>query len=405
MGASVRSTLAVPLWRGDDILGVLQVDNRDAPGMLKARDLDVLLVVAEQASLAVSNARLIKRLKVAEEELRNENSFLKARERDRRGASSHESHDLGIVGESSAMTGLLSQLESVADTNVTVLIEGQTGTGKELVASAVHYQSRRRDGLFVAQNCAALTESLLDSELFGHKRGSFTGATEDKKGLFEVADGGTLFLDEVTEAPMTIQSKLLRALQEGEIRPVGATEPKHVNVRVVAATNRDLEAEVKAGNFREDLYYRLKVFPLRVPPLRERRSDIPLLIQHFLKKYAAEIGKAVAGIATEVTNLLVAYDWPGNVRELQNEIQRLVIQSKPGSFLTVELLSPRMRKGEDFIQRAGGSKGTLRDTLTAVEKYLILEALREHDGNKTNTAKALGITREGLHKKLRQLEI
>ncbi len=394
MAASVRSTIAVPLWRGDEILGVLQVDNRDAPGMLKPKDLDVVLVVAEQASLAVWGARLIKRLKVAEARLRQENTFLKDREQ----------REVSLIGESDAMRDIMSQLDKVADTRVTVLIEGATGTGKELVASALHYRSSRRDELFVAQNCAALTESLLESELFGHKKGSFTGAIADKKGLFALADGSTLFLDEITEAPMSIQSKLLRALQEGEIRPVGASSAQTVNVRVVAATNRNLEAEVEAGRFREDLYYRLKVFPLRVPSLRERRSDIPLLIQHFLERYAAELGKPVAGVSAEATNLLTAYDWPGNVRELQNEVQRVVIQVDPGAFVTPDLLSSRMRKGEQLVARSGVAKGTLKETVLAVEKYIIFEALREHGGNKTSTAKTLGITREGLHKKLRHYD-
>jgi Nif-specific regulatory protein len=394
MAASVRSTIAVPLWQDKEILGVLQVDNRDAPGMLKPRDLDVLLVVAEQASLAVAKAGLIKRLEIAEQRLRAENTFL--RDRGQREAN--------IIGGSDAMKHLLGQVDKVADTNVTVLIEGETGSGKELIAAALHNRSRRRDKLFIAQNCAALAESLLESELFGHVRGAFTGATDDKKGLFELADGSTLFLDEITEAPMSIQSKLLRALQEGEIRPVGASASRNVNVRVVAATNRNLEAEVEAGRFREDLYYRLKVFPLRVPPLRERRTDIPLLVQHFVERYGVEIGKPVAGITPEAMNVLMSYDWPGNVRELSNEVQRMVIQAEPAAFVTPDLLSSRMRKGEEIAVRAGASKGNLRDKMLAVEKFIVFEALREHGGNKTSTAKALGITREGLHKKLRQFE-
>jgi Nif-specific regulatory protein len=353
-----------------------------------------MLVVAEQASLAVANRRLIKRLAVAEQRLREENTFLKDRGQ-REGM---------IIGDSEAMKHLLLQIGKVADTNVSVLIEGETGTGKELVASALHARSRRRDKLFVAQNCAALAESLLESELFGHVRGAFTGATDDKKGLFELADGSTLFLDEITEAPMSIQSKLLRALQEGEIRPVGASAPRTVNVRVVAATNRNLEAEVEAGRFREDLYYRLKVFPLRVPPLRERRSDIPPLVQHFLERYGADIAKPVAGITPEAMSVLMAYDWPGNVRELQNEVQRVVIQVEPGAFVSAELLSSRMRQGEELALRAGAARGTLKDKMIAVEKYIVYEALRERGNNKTSTAKALGITREGLHKKLRQFE-
>jgi transcriptional regulator with GAF, ATPase, and Fis domain len=400
MGASIRSTLAVPLWKGEEIIGVLQADNRSAPGMLNARDLETLLVLAANASLAVANARLIKRLVLAEERLQKENSFLKGREEKRRGGSSLE-----IIGGSEAMRKVITQLDKVVDTRVTVLIEGETGTGKELIAAAVHYRSRRRDKLFVAQNCAALAESLLESELFGHKKGSFTGATDEKKGLFEIADGGTLFLDEITETPPSLQSKLLRALQEGEIRAVGATSSKHVNVRIVAATNRNLEEEVAKGRFREDLYYRLKVFPLRLPPLRERRDDIPLLAGYFLERYADEIGKPCGGFSQQAMELMVAYGWPGNVRELQNEVQRLVIQLDPGAFATPELLSPRIRQVEGLIGRAGVTKGTLREMMDSVEKYFLLEALRDHNNNKTNAARSLGITREGLHKKLRQFGI
>ncbi len=398
LGASIRSTIGVPLWKGEDILGVLQVDNRDTPAMFDSADLDALGVLAATASLAVANARLIRRLRAAEEKLTKENSFLKRRERSRRG-------EVEIIGKSRAMTGLIEQLDKVANTRVTVLIEGETGTGKELVASALHYRSRRRERLFVAQNCAAMPENLLESELFGHKRGAFTGATEEKKGLFDIADGGTLFLDEVTEMPMALQAKLLRVLQEGEIRPVGATHEKHVNVRIVAASNRNLEEEVKKGAFREDLYYRLKVFPLRVPPLRERREDIPLLAGHFLERYTKEIGKPVAGFAQDAMELMMGYEWPGNVRELENEVQRVVIQAEADGFVTSDLLSPRVRKVEGIVARAGVTRGTLKQMVEQVEKFFLIEALREHGNNKTSAAKALGITREGLHKKLRQLKL
>ncbi|AKT37697.1 sigma-54-dependent Fis family transcriptional regulator [Chondromyces crocatus] len=400
IGASIKSTIGVPLWKGEEIIGVLQVDNRSAPGALGAVDVETLLVLAANASLAVANARLIKRLVLAEDRLRKENTFLKGREEKRRGGKEAE-----IIGQSEPMLRLIGQLDKVVDTRVTVLIEGETGTGKELVAAAVHYRSRRKDKLFVAQNCAALAESLLESELFGHKKGSFTGATEEKKGLFEIADGGTLFLDEITETPLSLQSKLLRALQEGEIRPVGAVSSKHVTVRIVAATNRNLEEEVARGRFREDLYYRLKVFPLRIPPLRERREDIPLLAEHFLARYGHEIGKPVGGFAQQAMELMVAYNWPGNVRELQNEVQRLVIQVEPGAFVTPDLLSPRIRQVEGLVNRAGVTRGTLKEMMDSVEKYFLLEALREHNNNKTNAARSLGITREGLHKKLRQYGI
>ncbi len=398
MGAQIRSTLAVPFWRGQEILGVLQLDNRESAGVFTSADLELMTVLAHHASLAVANARLVKRLRAAEERLKKENAFLKGREQERRtgGRGVQE-----IVGQSSPMRALGAQIDKVADTKVTVLVEGETGVGKELIAAAVHYRSRRRDKLFVAANCAAVPENLLESELFGHKKGAFTGAHEEKKGLFEIADGGTLFLDEVTEMPLSLQSKLLRALQEGEIRPIGSTTEKRVNVRIVAATNRNLEKEVEGGRFREDLYYRLKVFPVRVPPLRERREDIPLLSGYFLARYSTELGKAAAGFAQQAMELLQGYDWPGNVRELQNEVQRLVIQIEPGGFVTPELLSPRIRQVEGVIERVRPTKGTLKEMMDQLERWMLIEALREHQNNKTACAKALGITREGLHKKLR----
>jgi transcriptional regulator with GAF, ATPase, and Fis domain len=398
MGAQIRSVLGVPLWKGDDILGVLQVDNRESTGVFTRDDLDVCAVLAYSASLAVANARLVQRLRAAEERLKKENAFLKTREESRRVGGKGEQP---IVGQSPPMRALFEQLAKVVDTRVTVLIEGETGVGKELVAAAVHYRSRRRAQLFVSQNVAAMPENLLESELFGHRKGSFTGAHEDKKGLFEIADGGTLFLDEVTEMPLSLQSKLLRVLQEGEIRPIGATQEKRVNVRIVAATNRHLEKEVAAGRFREDLYYRLNVFPIRVPPLRERREDVPRLAEHFLKRYSAELGRPVAGFAQQTMELLQAYAWPGNVRELQNEIQRLVIQIEDGAFVVPELLSPRIRQVGSVVERVKPAKGTLREMMDQFERWLLIEALREHQNNKTAAAKTLGITREGLHKKLR----
>jgi Nif-specific regulatory protein len=398
LGASIRSTIAVPLWRGEEILGVIQIDNRQSTGVFVPGDLELVAVLAHNASLAVANARLVKRLRAAEERARKEAQFLKGREQERRTGGRGQQE---IVGQSSAMKQLLAQLQKVVDTRVTVLVEGETGVGKELVAAAVHYRSKRRDKLFVSQNCAAMPENLLESELFGHKKGSFTGAHEDKKGLFEIADGGTLFLDEVTEMPLSLQSKLLRALQEGEIRPVGAAHERKVDVRIVAATNRNLEKEVAEGRFREDLYYRLKVFPLRVPPLRERREDVPLLAQHFLERFAKELGKPLAGFSQQAMELLQSYDWPGNVRELQNEVQRLAIQTDAGAFVTPDLLSPRVRQIEGVLERVRPAKGTLKEMMDQIERWLLIEALREHDNNKTAAAKALGITREGLHKKLR----
>jgi transcriptional regulator with GAF, ATPase, and Fis domain len=392
MGAQILSMLAVPLWRGDDIIGLIQADNRQSAGMFNERDLEVSLLLGAQAALAIDNATLVQRLRVAEERARGENVYLKRRQ--------EKIKFDNIIGESQAMKSVLNQLEKVIDTRATVCVEGETGTGKELIASAIHHQSSRRDKMFVAQNCAALPENLLESELFGHKRGAFTSADSDKKGLFEIADGGTLFLDEMGEMPMSLQAKLLRVLQEGTIRPVGATSEKQVDVRIICATNRDLSAEVEKGRFRQDLYYRLMVFPIKLPPLRDRREDIPQLAAHFLKRYAEEYRIESPGFTQDALDALASYNWPGNIRELENEIQRIVIQAESGHWIEVTDLSPRLRKIEGTVTRIAPKQGTLKEMMEQVERWLIAEALRDHGNNKTKTAATLGITREGLHKKL-----
>jgi Nif-specific regulatory protein len=298
----------------------------------------------------------------------------------------------------------VNQLTKIALTDVAVLIRGETGTGKELIARAIHDGSARR-GRFVPINCGALPRNLIESELFGHKRGAFTSADSDKKGLFEIADGGTLFLDEMGEMPLTLQAKLLRVLQDGTIRPVGATSEKQVDVRIICATNRDLTAEVEKGRFRQDLYYRLMVFPITLPPLRERREDVPALAAHFLKRYAEEYRVELPGFTQDALDALSSYNWPGNIRELENEIQRLVIQAEPGHWIEITDLSPRLRKIEGTVTRIAPQKGTLKEMMEQVERWLLTEALRDHGGNKTKTAVTLGITREGLHKKLAKFGI
>jgi Nif-specific regulatory protein len=398
LGASIQSTLAVPLYQRDSIIGVLQLDNRDAPAMFDQTDLDSLSILAGSVSLAVYNASLEQRLAAVERRLVAENRYLRHQAQPARA-------QVKIVGKSAAVTQLLNQIDKVAKTRASVLIEGETGVGKELVASAIHARSPRADRLFVAQNCAALPESLLESELFGHKRGAFTGASDDKKGLFEVADGGTLFLDEVTEMPLILQAKLLRVLQEGEVRPLGATQPRQVNVRIVAASNRQLEREVQAGRFRQDLYFRLNVFPLRVPALRERDGDVALLAEYFFERYKREYGKRLLGFAAGVLEQLSAYPWPGNVRELENEIQRVVIQADEASFITLAHLGERVRSVAPAKPAPTIPKGSLKAMLSHVERELVVAALAEHANNRTSTAKALGMTREGFHKKLRQLGI
>ncbi|MBK6847322.1 MAG: sigma 54-interacting transcriptional regulator [Proteobacteria bacterium] len=392
MGAAIHSTLAAPLWRGELLVGVIAADNRGASGIFTERDLELLLLLGEPAALALENARLYEQLRVARERAEQENSYLRAREP----RPTFEQ----LIGRSPALQQVLQQVKRVVDTRVTVCIGGETGTGKELIARAIHEQSRRRDKLFVAQNCAALPETLLESELFGHRKGAFTGAEQDKKGLFELADGGTLLLDEIGEMPAPLQAKLLRVLQDGEVRPLGATRSRKVDARIVCATHRNLEEEVKSGRFRQDLYYRLVVFPITMPPLRERVEDIPLLAERFLQRYAAELRKPAPAITPRALERLCAYRWPGNIRELENEMQRLAIMVDEGAPIEAEQLSPAVHGGLLAAPQALPASGTLKLMLDQVERELLLAALANHGHNKTRTAATLGITREGLHKKL-----
>lgn len=390
--SGVASVLSVPLWTGADIRGVLQVDNRDRPGLFAADDLEVLTVAAGHVSFAAENARLVARLRLAEQRLERENQYLKAKEQTECFS--------GIIGQSDGINRVVEAISKVRDTRVPVVIQGETGTGKELVARSLHYSSRRRDKLFVPQNCSTLPENLLESELFGHTRGAFTGADRDKKGLFELADGGTIFLDEIAEMPLILQAKLLRVLQEGEIWPLGASRPKRIDVRVVSATHRDLEKMVAEKTFREDLYYRLHVYPIHVPPLRDRPDDILPLARHFLTKYSKEFGRAATGFTPEAAECLRQYAWPGNVRELQNELQRVLIQRAEGDLILLEDLSARVRGQTGIVDDPAVPRGELKTMLIAIERVLLARALKANGNNKTKTAKQLGITREGLHKKL-----
>jgi two-component system response regulator HupR/HoxA len=342
----------------------------------------------EAFHLVRENARLVEELRRANERLAAENAYLREAER------SHE-----IVGGSAAMRSVLDLIARVANSRTTVLIEGETGTGKELVARAIHAAGPRRDHLFVAVNCAALSEGLLESELFGHRRGAFTGATEDRKGLFEVASGGTLFLDEVSETSPALQAKLLRVLQEGEIRPVGETRSRTVDTRVIVATNRNLEELVKAGRFREDLYYRLRVFPIRLPPLRDRREDIPALTRHLLGRLARQVKKPVPAPSEETLALLARYPFPGNVRELANELERAVLLAAPGAPITEDLLSERLQEAAGD----GAAPSVLQHRTDSFEREQIEAAIARAGGVKTRAAEELGITYRGLLKKMKRL--
>ncbi len=342
----------------------------------------------ELFNLTRENARLVEELKRANERLAVENAYLRKAKVD----------PSRIIGDGPPMREVLALVEKVAPHPTTVLVQGETGTGKELVARAIHDASPRRERLFVAVNCAALSEGILESELFGHKRGSFTGAVADKKGLFEVADGGTLFLDEVSETTPGLQAKLLRVLQEGDIRPVGDTRDRKVDVRVVAATNRKLEDEVKAGRFREDLLYRLRVFPIRLPPLRDRMEDLPALATHLVARIATQVRKPVGAPTPETIAALQRYAFPGNVRELENELERAILLAEPGAPITEDLLS------DHVLANATGSAPSVLQTRTdGFEREQILAALERAGGIKTHAAEELGITYRGLLKKMRRL--
>ena len=342
-------------------------------------------VFASLLALGLKQAEHLARLAERERSLAEEVSYF--REVQRRDVLQEP-----IRAESPAMRAILDQLSRVAATVATVLITGETGTGKELVARAIHAESDRADAPFVAINCAAIPEALLESELFGHAKGAFTGANFEKRGLFEEADGGTFFLDEIADMPIALQIKMLRVLQEGEIRRVGETRTRNVSVRIVAATNKNLAQEVAAGRFREDLYYRLNVVKIDLAPLRRRREDVPLLGRYFCDKVCARLGRASMQFADEVTQRFLEYDWPGNVRELENTIERAVVLST-GPVITARAVSVL---GAAAPQSSGLPSLKLRQNIEWVEKETIRRALESSRGVKKDAAELMGISQRAL---------
>ncbi len=305
-----------------------------------------------------------------------------------------------IIGKSDAMVKIFAVMEKVIPSKTNILITGESGTGKGLVAQAIHESGPRKDKPFISINCGAIPENLLESELFGHKKGSFTSANEDKKGLITMANGGTLFLDEIGEMPLALQVKLLHVIQTRELTPVGDTRVINVDVRVIAATNADLAQRVKEGRFREDLYYRLNVIEIKMPPLRERRDDIAVLIKHYMAIFAREAGKSIKDIDYEAMQAMLAYDWPGNIRELGNAIERAVVLAD-GDTITIHDLADKFRT----LDLEGVPTSSLRQALDSYEREYIKRSLTEHKGNKETTAEALGVDLATLYRKLKKLRV
>ncbi len=401
-GLSTRSLLAVPLRGRMGPIGVVQVVNARAAGGFAQDDLDLLVALSGSVAVAIENARLWAAMKASTARLTAEVGVL------RRDIAQRERF-AGMVGGAPAMAGVFRLMESAAASAITVLIEGETGTGKELVARGIHAGGARASQPFVAVNCAALPETLLESELFGHRRGAFTGATQDQRGLFEAASGGTIFLDEIGEMPPGMQAKLLRVLQEGEVTPVGDRTPRKVDVRVISATNRDLLGEVSRRTFRDDLYYRIGAFPIRLPSLRDRAEDVPALVERFLVAAAERAHKRVVGIAPAALERLIAYAWPGNVRELQNEVERAVVLAADGATIGVDHLSGKVLGGwpptpaaPPPVQATTGTSRDLRDARAEFEVAFIKKVLDEQGGNVSHAARALGISRVALQKKMKE---
>jgi formate hydrogenlyase transcriptional activator len=385
----VRSVVATPLITHDRVLGTISLASlRDVA--FQQDDVDLLVQVAGQVAIAVENALAFQEIAELKNKLAQEKLYLEDEIRS-------EMNFDEIIGEGSSLRTILKQVETVAPTDSTVLITGETGTGKELIARAIHQLSPRRERTFIKVNCAAIPTGLLESELFGHERGAFTGAIAQRIGRFELAHGGTIFLDEVGDIPLELQPKLLRVLQEQEFERLGSTRTIRVDVRLVAATNRDLTEMVAARTFRSDLYYRLRVFPLHMPPLRERQEDIPALVRYFVEKHARRMNRAVETVPAETLDLLVRYAWPGNIRELENLIERAVIVS-PGPILRVPLseLKPPSEPVADSL------------TLRAAEREHILKALEATNwvlAGPRGAAARLGMKRTTLQSKMRKLDV
>ncbi len=386
IGYPTYSILAVPMRVRDETVGVIEILNKRQKKYFTQDDLRWLEIFAVQAAIAIDNARYLERA-------RDEIHFLREQVQADKGW-----HNL--VAKSPLILEKLDLIERVAKTDSSVLILGESGVGKELFAEQVHLKSSRAGKNFVRVNCAALPEGLLESELFGHVKGAFTDAVQDRKGRFELADGGTIFLDEVGDLPLKLQAKLLRVLQQRSFERVGSSDPVTVDVRIVAATNRDIEALVESGEFRSDLYYRLNVLPLHVPPLRQRKEDIPALADSFLKRLSRETNKRFSGFTEAAMELMLSYSWPGNVRELENAVERAVVIAKDARIGARDLL---LGSGAADTDEYKGK--SLKEALTIFKRHFIRKALEDNKWNQTETAKVLDIQRTYLSRLVKELDI
>jgi Nif-specific regulatory protein len=417
-GLATRNLIVTPLNSRQGQIGVIEVVNRRDGLAFSDEDLRFLEALSGSVAIALDNARLYAEARQAEARLRTQVGVL------RRDLASQLRFD-DMVGTGAAMAEVFRLMETAAASSIAVLIEGETGTGKELVARGIHRGSARADGPFLAMNCAAMPETLMESELFGHRRGAFTGAIRDQPGLFRAATGGTVFLDEVGEMPGLMQAKLLRVLEQGEVVPLGESSPVKVDVRVLSATNRQLRSDVQQGKFRSDLFYRIAVFPITLPPLRQRREDIPILVQRFVKRAAERQHKPISGFDEFALAMFAAYEWPGNIREVQNEVERAVALADDEALLGLQHISSSIRDSVAIaanteigptsnlppavdrpvhIERIVGSNGdtSFREARAVFEARFITDSLTRCQGNISRTAKLMGLSRVQLQRKIKE---